>query len=217
MAFSCTVVSTSPALQILGLDRLDGQRCVDGGLEQQLQAVLAQVTPEPPDLRGVARQAVFVVVLAAEELPQHVLAPALADLLVAQVEAVLEVQQAGHQAKRQPGATGVAGALALQYLCRAEHVASFEDLAGALLTLELGRQRDFDLCPRQPSRQHRQRIVQVDHRVNARAEEVGRLHPRIPQKSCSVGAEFEGNHQQDSGRKASIHAGCRRSAGPTIS
>ena len=48
-------------LQILGLDRLDGHRRIDGGLEQQqLHAVLAQVASKPSDLRGVARQPVLV-------------------------------------------------------------------------------------------------------------------------------------------------------------
>jgi hypothetical protein len=65
----------------------------------------------------------------------------------------------------------------------AEHVAAFEDLARAFLALELGRQRCFDLSPGKPLRHYRQRIVQVDHRVDASAKKVGRLHPQIPQKS----------------------------------
>ena len=62
-------------LQAPGLDGLDLQRRVNGGLEQQLHAVLAQVASEPADLRGVARKSVLVVVHAAEGLPEHVRAP----------------------------------------------------------------------------------------------------------------------------------------------
>ncbi len=44
--------------------------------------------------------------------PGHVLGPALDQFLVAQVEAVLQVEQADHQAHRQPRATGRADAAA---------------------------------------------------------------------------------------------------------
>ena len=83
MAFSWTVVSTSPALQVFGPDRLDSHGRVDGGLEQVLQSFFAQVAPKPTDLRGVAWQSVLVVVQPTEKLPQHVLAPAHHEFFVA--------------------------------------------------------------------------------------------------------------------------------------
>src|SRR5438105_3657344 len=128
-----------------------------------------------------------------------------------------EIQQAGHQADRQLGSPGVAGGGAFQHQRRTEHVVpfEFEDLARVLLAFELRRKRCFDLSPGKPPRQHRQRIVEVDHRVDASSKKVGRLHPRIPQKSCTIGFEFEGNYQQDLGREPSIHAAWRRFAGPT--
>src|ERR1039457_5465167 len=43
----------------------------------------------------------------------------------------------------------------------------------------------------------------------------GVLKARFPQKSTSIELEFEGNQQQDSGRKRSIHAGWWPIAGPT--
>ena len=197
------------ALQLFGLDRLDRNRRVDGGLEQLLQAFFAQVAAEPTDLRGVARRSVLVVVHAAEELPQHVLAPARNKLVIAEVEAVLGVQQAGHQANRQLGTTRAADACAHQNLRGAEHVVAFDCLAGALLALELGRHRGFDLRPRQPGCQHRQGILQVDHRVDACAKKVGRLHPRIPQKSTPRTTLPEGLGAPRLPRIARIHAGWR--------
>ena len=83
-------------LQILGLERIDRNSRLDRGLEQQFQAFFTQITAKASDLCRVARQPVFVVGHAAEELPHDVLAPAHHEFLVAEVEAVLEVQQAGH-------------------------------------------------------------------------------------------------------------------------
>ena len=95
------MLSTSPALEIGGAHGLDLDRAFDGGLEQLLQAVLAQQAPEATDLGGVARQAGLVVVHAAEKLPLHVLGPTLDQLFVAEVEAVFQLQQADHQADGQ--------------------------------------------------------------------------------------------------------------------
>ena len=180
------------ALQVFGPDRLDSHGRVDGGLEQVLQTFFAQVAPKPADLRGVAWQPVFVVSHAAKELPQHVLAPARGHLFVAEIEAVLQVKQAGHQADRQLGTPGIADTRALQHLLGAEHILAFEDLTRARLAIELRRQRCFDLIPWQPSRQHRQGVAQVDHRVDASAEKVGRFHPRFPQKSIPQMNVLEG-------------------------
>ena len=86
------------ALQIFGFDSLHGDGRVDGRLEQQFEPFLCEVAAKAPDLRGIAGQAVLVVVQAAEELPDDVLAPAHDKFFVAEVETVFEVQQAGHQA-----------------------------------------------------------------------------------------------------------------------
>jgi hypothetical protein len=90
MALDCTVESTITRSRSAQPHRLDLNGRLDGGLEQLLDAVLAQQAAKAPDLRGVARQARLVVVHAAEELPLHVLGPAFDEFFVAQVEAVLE-------------------------------------------------------------------------------------------------------------------------------
>ncbi len=100
------------ALQLGGLDGLDLNCRLDAGLEQFLHARLPDGFAKAPDLGGVAGQPGLVVLLAAEELPDHVLAPALHQFLVAQIKAVLQVQQAGHQANGQTGPSGVAQACA---------------------------------------------------------------------------------------------------------
>ena len=107
---------------------------------QLLQAVLAEVAPEAPDLGGVARQAVLVVRLAAEELPQRALAPALADVFVAEVEAVLEVHQAGQQPDWCLRTPRVAATRAHQRRRRSQHVMAVDDVPGSVLALELRRQ-----------------------------------------------------------------------------
>jgi hypothetical protein len=56
---------------------------------------------ESPDLRGVARQPRLEVDPATEVLPVHVLSPSSHKFLVAEVEAVLQVQQPGHQPQGQ--------------------------------------------------------------------------------------------------------------------
>jgi hypothetical protein len=99
------------ALELGGLDGFDLYGAFDGGLEQFLQTVFAQQATKSADLCGVAlRQALLVVLHAAEELPLHVLGPALDQLLVAQVHAVLEVHQADHQAHWEAWAPGRADA-----------------------------------------------------------------------------------------------------------
>lgn len=75
------------SLQRLGLDGGHCHGSVEGGFEQLLQPLFADVAPESPDLCGATGQAVLVVLTAAEELPQRVLSPALAHLLVAEAPA----------------------------------------------------------------------------------------------------------------------------------
>jgi hypothetical protein len=57
--------------------------------------------------------------------------------------------------------------------------------------------------------------VQVDHRVDAAAEKVRRVHAPIPQKSNSIGIELRRIRHGVRPHKASIHAGCQGFAGPT--
>ena len=71
---------------------------LDGGFEQQFQPFFSQVTAKASDLGGFAGQAVLVVGHAASVLPHDALAPAHHKLFVAEVKAVLEVEQTGHQA-----------------------------------------------------------------------------------------------------------------------
>ena len=215
MAFDCTVLSTSPALQINGAHGLDLDRAFDGGLEQLLQAVLTEQAPKAPDLGRVARQARLVVVHAAKKLPLHVLGPPLDQLFVAEVEAVLEVQQADHQAHWQPRAAGRADAAAELAVEGAGQILADHALGWLGLVGQLGCHRRLDRGPRQPCGQHRQRVPQIDHLVQPRAKEVRRAHRQIPQKSDHRNMVLERYRMQDSRRKVSFHAGCREFAGPT--
>jgi hypothetical protein len=203
------------SLQLGGLDGLDGHSGVDGGLQEFLQAVFAQRAAEAPDLGRVAGQPVLVVVQTAEGLPQDVLAPAGTELLVAEVEAILEVDQAGHQPNGQPGAPANADAPANDHRRRAEEVSPIQTLTRATLTLELGCHRRLDQIPWQALGEHRQRIVQLDHGVDAAAKEVRRLHARFPQESTPRITLPERNCAPRLPRCASIHAGSRAFAGST--
>ena len=173
-------------LQVFGFDGLNRDCGVDGGLEQQLQAVFVQGSAKAANLCGIAWQSVFKVLHATEELPQDVLAPAHNEFFVAEVETVLEVEQAGHQANGQFGPTGVTATCAHQDLGGAKHVLVFEDLADAIPMFELCRYRCFDLVPWQPSRQHRQGVVQIDHGVNGGCGESRSVAYSNPSESIST-------------------------------
>jgi len=168
------------ALELDGLDGLDLHRRLDGELQQALQAFFADGAAKAPDLRRIAWQPRFVVVQAAEELPDHVLAPALHQFLVAEVEAVLQVQQAGHEANRQARAARVAHTAAEFHGVLAKQIGCDLLIDGAILTIELRRQRGFDLRPGQSRRQHHQRVPHVDHGIQARAEKVRCTHGANP-------------------------------------
>ena len=177
------MLSTSPALEIGGPHGPDVDRAFDRGLEQLLQPVLSEQAPESADLGGVARQARLVVRHAAEELPLHVLGPTLDQLFVAEVEAVLQVQQADHQADGQTWAAGRADAAAELALECTGQIGADHALGRLGLVGQLGRNRRFDRDPRQPRAQHRQRVPQIDHLIQTRAKKVRRAHVEIPQKS----------------------------------
>ena len=209
------MLSTSPALQIGGAHGLDLHRAFDGRLEQLLQAVLTQQAPKAPDLGRVARQAGLVVVHAAEELPLHVLGPTLDQLIVAEVEAALKVQQADHQADGQPWAAGRADAAAELAVECADQIFADYTLGRLCLVGQLRCHRRFDGGPRQPCGQHRQQMPQIDHLVQPRAKEVRRAHPHIPQNSGHWNIVLRGSQEQDSNRKVSAQAARRCFAGPT--
>jgi len=131
------------------------------------------------------------------------------------VEAVLQVQQAGHQADRQTRAARRADAAAELAVEGARQILTDHSLGRPRLVGQLGRHSRLDRGPRQPRGQHRQRMLQVDHLVQARAKEVRRRDRQIPRKSGRSGIEFTGSGTQDLRRKASVHAGSGRFAGPT--
>jgi hypothetical protein len=165
----CRAISSvdDHALEFGGLDRLDLHRRLDGGLDQQLKPLLADCTAKATDLRGIARQPGLEVVEPAEELPVQVLAPALDQFLVAEVEGILQVDQAGHEPNRQPRPPRVAHAATELHLVFAKHVTGHTLLRRTVLSLELGGQRRLDQGPRQPRGQHSQRVPQIDHLVQA--------------------------------------------------
>ena len=171
------------ALQVGGLDGLDVDGAVDGGLEQLLDTLFAKQAPEAADLRSVARQARLVVVHAAEELILHVVSPTLDEFFVAEVEAALKVQQADHQPHGQTRAARRADTAAEFAVESAGKVNARHTRGRLRLMGQLGRNRRFDRSPRQPLGQHRQRVPQINHLVQARAKEVRCAHPQIPQKS----------------------------------
>lgn len=95
------------ALELLRLDGLAMHGSLDRGLEQQLQPPLPRWRDE--SARS-ARHRSAAKAHAAEVLPIDALRPALHQFLVAEVEAVLQVQQSSHQANRQARAAGATDA-----------------------------------------------------------------------------------------------------------
>jgi hypothetical protein len=85
-----------------------------------------------------------------------------------------------------------------------------------MLAFKLRRYGRLDLIPGQSRREYRQRIVQIDHGVNAAAEKVLFLHHRFPQESTLHQTFPEGFGVHDLYKKASFHAGWRGFAGPLI-
>ncbi|RFC32625.1 MAG: hypothetical protein DID91_2727703400 [Candidatus Nitrotoga sp. MKT] len=84
------------AFEFGGLDGLDLYRSFDGELQQPFHAIFTDGSAEAPNLGCVARQPGFIVLQTAEELPHDVLAPTRNQLFIAEVVAVLQIQQAGH-------------------------------------------------------------------------------------------------------------------------
>jgi hypothetical protein len=158
-----------------------------GGLEQQLHPFFAQHAPKASDGGGVAGPTWFVVVQAAEVLPDDVLAPALDQFLIAEVEAVLEVEQRDHQPHGQAGATGVGDAAGDQRQGWAKEVGARNGVSLAILVGEQGRHGLFDLAPGQATAQHHQAVTRIDHAVQACPKEVVGGHRTVlrrPEINC---------------------------------
>jgi len=163
---------------------------VDGGLQEFFDAGFADGGPEASDLSGIAGQPRLVVLLAAEILPDNSLGPAGHHVLVAEVKGVLEVEERGHEPDRQartprrthPGSGDFQGWV--------EQVAAGHPLAWPILAGEGRRQGRFDSLPRHPSRQHRQRMPQVDHLVQSGAEKVAGRHGFVSRFPSGFGTRY---------------------------
>ena len=177
------------ALQLDGLDRLHRDRRLDGRLEQLLHPGFTQHASEAPDLSGVAGQLALVVLHAAEELPDHVLAPALDHGFITLVERVLEVQQRDHQPDRQARPARTADAARGHHQRRAKHVGVLAGLAHAGLAGEQRGERRFNLRPGHAPAENRERVAGIHHAIQPCAKEVvgrHRLPSRTPRNQCPL-------------------------------
>jgi hypothetical protein len=113
------------------------------------------------------------------------IAPALDLPFVRLVEGVLEIQEADHDAQRHARASRVAQALAALHLFT-KQIKIWHGDARARLAREQMHHRAFDLLPGYVRGQHRQRMAQIDHVIDARAEKIvgggaGKLHKKLPE------------------------------------
>jgi hypothetical protein len=158
------------------------QRCGSAREVAEQSDVIFTMLPDTPDV-----QSVLEATQPRELLPGGRLGPSLHHALVALVECVLEVQQRAHQPQRQARTAGRRHARPC-YLGHAAEEVHIRDVFTS--TNLLGKQvRDvgFELLPRQPGGQHRQRVAQLDHLVESAAEEIGRVAhraylPKTPRK-----------------------------------
>lgn len=171
------------------VDGAELHRRHDGGLEQQLHALLAEQAAEAAQLSGATGQERRVVLVAREVLPNDVLAQALHEFFVRQAVGVLQIQQRGHDAE---GATGVGDAASHELGGGAEELGSLDPAAGAALVREQRRDGGFDLCPGQARAQDDEAVAGIDHAVQPRAKKVVGGHGfkrSIVQKSNPSGIE----------------------------
>ena len=131
---------------------------------------------EPAQLRRITRRPMLVILPAAEILPQHVLAPALGQCLIAQVEGMLQIQERHHQTNRKPWTPGRADACSCHLQRRPEQIVARYRTPLAILVCECRRQRLLQAFPGHAPGQHRQGVREVDHLVDAGPEEVVRGH-----------------------------------------
>jgi hypothetical protein len=114
------------------------------------------------------------------------IAPALEQPFLRLVEGVLEIQEADHDAQRHARTPGVAGHRHALHLFAKEVQLRQARTSAALAGANLRHPRP-DLLPGHARGQHGQRMAQIDHVIDARAEEIvgggaGKLH-KNPQKS----------------------------------
>ena len=144
-------------------------------------------------------------------MPGGRLAPALDDVFIALVEGVLEVQQRHHQPGGQTWPAGVGDTAASDRRHRAKQVQILDLLAGLDLTRPALGQGRLDLLPGHAVGQHRKRVAQIDHLVQAVAEEIvghGAAF-KNSQKTALIEYVFGSFEYSESPQIASIHADCR--------
>jgi len=113
------------------------------------------------------------------------IAPALDHPFVGLVEGVLEIQEADHDAQRHARTPGVAGDRHTLHLF-AKEVQLRQGRTSAALAGEHLRHPRLDLLSGRARGQHGQRMAQIDHVIDARAEEIvgggaGKLHKKLPE------------------------------------
>lgn len=128
-------------------------------------------------------------------LPHDVLGPARHEFLVAELVGVLEVQQAGHQAKGQARAARGSNACAHGLNAGVKQIIALNACARAHLAGKDRRQRRFDLAPQQAACQYRQGVVLIDHLRQGLAKEVRHLsglgHGQIPSENhCLIDSSW---------------------------
>lgn len=85
---------------------------------------------------------------------------------------MLQIQQRGHPADGQPGTARRTLAAASNRYRGAEQVTVVNHLSVTVLARKGRREDGFKVGPRQPTSQHRQRVLEVNHLLQAGAEKV---------------------------------------------
>lgn len=190
-------------------DQLEGDGHLHGAGKQLFHAFFAQSFAEAPQLCGVAWPLVLEIFVARKVLSSGCFAPALDHFLVALVERMLEVQQGHHQPGGQTRTPDIGDAATGNDKDRAKQVQVFDLFASLDLTRPALGERCFDFLPGHSVGQHRQRVAQIDHLIEAVAEKVighGAAF-KNSQKTGSIQYLFESYDHPDSPHITSIHAG----------
>lgn len=134
------------------LDHADTPGGLDAGCQQRLHAFFSNALSPARQAGRVNGQFGLQVGLATEELPVLVLHPGVDHRFIGCIEGVLQVQQTGHQARRQGWPAATRG--------------------------ERGRERALDLGPVDQTGKPDHRVLHVDLLVQPWAEQLGRLRLR---------------------------------------
>lgn len=155
--------------------------------------IFADGATKANDPSRVAGQSGLAVLLGTEELPHQVLAPPFHQFFVTEIEAVLEVEQAGHEANRQARSPRVAHAAAELLTALAEQIASNHLPWRSILPLAFGRQRGFDPGPTEVAPTTPQAGRECRSSRPGGNEKIRCAQARIPQKnsSCNDSSEIE--------------------------